>query len=127
MQNNIYEFSQEGIVTSIENGALRGLYVVKIKTDELTISVDVTNQINIFNLNEKYNIIISKNRPRFTQNDFCGHGYIVTEKRTQENYVTLISLYGLIIRIESKYSFIKKFGFNIMDHVYFCAIKVNKV
>lgn len=124
MQAGLAEFRQEGIVNSIENGALRGLYIVKIMTNDVTISLDVTKQINIFNVNEKYNIIISKNKPEFTQNDFCGHGYIVTEKKLQDSYVTIVSLYGLLIRIESKYSFIKKYGFNVMDHVYFCAIKI---
>ncbi|ARM75886.1 DNA-directed RNA polymerase subunit G [Acidianus manzaensis] len=123
MQSNTTEFKEDGIVNSIEAGALRDLYIVKINTDNINISLDVTRQINIFNKDEKVTIIISRTRPNFTDNDFCGQGYIVTEKKSDHGYVTIISLYGLIVRIESQQSFINKYGFNIMDHVYFCAIK----
>ncbi|AWR97246.1 DNA-directed RNA polymerase subunit G [Acidianus sulfidivorans JP7] len=123
MQSTTAEFKEEGVVNSIDIGALRDLYVVNIHTEDANITIDVVKQINIFNINEKYQIIISKTKPNFSDNDFCGHGYIVTEKKDKDKYITIVSLYGLIVRIESKESFLNKFGFNIMDHIYFCALK----
>ncbi len=125
MQRANYEFNEEGTISSIQKGVLRDLYVVNIKCQDININLDVTSEINIFNNNEKVNVIISRSKPSFTQNDFCGHGYIVTEKVDQNSktYATIISLFGLLVKIESNSSFLNKYGFNIMDHIYFCVIK----
>ncbi|BDC19285.1 DNA-directed RNA polymerase subunit G [Acidianus sp. HS-5] len=125
MQRINYEFNEEGIVSSIQKGVLRDLYVVNIKCQDININLDVTSEINIFNNNEKVNVIISRSKPIFTSNDFCGHGYIVTEKVDQnaKTYITIISLFGLLVKIESNSSFLNKYGFNVMDHVYFCILK----
>lgn len=127
MQRINYEFNEEGTIGSIQKGVLRDLYVVNIKCQDININLDVTSEINIFNNNEKVNVIISRSKPSFTQNDFCGHGYIVTEKekvnQNKKTYITILSLFGLLVKIESDSSFLNKYGFNIMDHIYFCVIK----
>ncbi|EZQ03038.1 DNA-directed RNA polymerase subunit G [Candidatus Acidianus copahuensis] len=113
-------------VEDIDRGALRELYVVKFVCDNgRKITMDIVNQINIFSKNNKYDIIISKNKPEFTQKDFCGHGYIVTQKSTEGKYVTIISLYGLLIRIESDKNFLEEKNLTITDHIYFCAKNAN--
>lgn len=122
LSKNSYEYQELCKIASIEQGAIRGIDVIKLDCEKIKVDVDMISQINVFASNQQVKFIISKNKPEFTNNDFCAHGYIVTEKQ-QENYVTIISLFGPLIRIISNESFCKEYNLNIMDHVYVCIIK----
>jgi len=76
-----YNFSQECTVERIEKGELRDLLVVKIKCGEITMNLDVVSSINIFKEGGKVRTIISQQPPEYSPDDFCAHGYVVTEKR----------------------------------------------
>ncbi|AWR94446.1 DNA-directed RNA polymerase subunit G [Acidianus brierleyi] len=122
LSKNSYEYQELCRITSIEQGAIRGIDVIKLDCGKIKIDVDMISQINVFTANQQVKFIISKNKPEFTNNDFCAHGYVVTEKH-QESYVTIISLFGPLIRIVSDESFCNKYNISIMDHVYVCIIK----
>lgn len=123
MMSVIYNFSQECTVERIEKGELRDLLVVKIKCGEITMNLDVVSSINIFKEGGKVRTIISQQPPEYSPDDFCAHGYVVTEKR-KDSFITLISFFGPVLRISSQESFTKITQLKVMDHVYFCASNV---
>jgi DNA-directed RNA polymerase subunit G len=123
LSKNSYEYQELCKIDSIEQGAIRGIDVIKLDCGKIKADVDMISQINIFGQNQQVKFIISKNKPEFTENDFCAHGYLVTEKH-QENYITIISLFGPLIRIVSNESFCNEYNLNIMDHVYVCILKM---
>lgn len=118
-------------INSIERGSLKNLSMVNMSCNGFNVSFDIIDSINIFSQKEKVKVIISKNRPSYSHDDFCGHGYIVTELKDSSlnngnKYTTIISLYGLLVKIISnKESFLRTSQLNIMDHVYFCVKKNN--
>ncbi|BBG24452.1 DNA-directed RNA polymerase subunit G [Sulfuracidifex tepidarius] len=117
--------NEECKVVSVNKTGLKGNLVVELSCDNKKILFDIIESINNFKPDEKVKAIISKNRPEFGAEDFCGHGYIVTQKKNEESLITIISLFGLLIKvIEDKNSnFMKKVNLNIMDHIYFCVRK----
>ncbi|MEM4884572.1 MAG: DNA-directed RNA polymerase subunit G, partial [Saccharolobus sp.] len=101
--------------------------IVNLYCGNIGIDFDIIDHINIFHEKEKVNVILSKDKPRYTSEDFCAHGYVVTEikDKMSSKHKTIISLFGLLVRIMSeKESILDLFKINIMDHIYFCVRKV---
>ncbi|WP_238024716.1 DNA-directed RNA polymerase subunit G [Metallosphaera javensis (ex Hofmann et al. 2022)] len=119
-----YAFSETCKIDSIKRGELRDLLVISMKCQDTEFNLDMISSLNMFNDGESVNIVLSKERPDFTERDFCAHGYVVTQKKKNEGaYVTIISFFGPLLRISSKDDFLKRAGLNVMDHVYFCVKK----
>lgn len=124
--SEVDSINEECKVISINKTSLKGNLLVELSCENnKKILFDIIESINNFKPNEKVKVVISKNRPEFEAEDFCGHGYIVTQKRNDEFVTTIISLFGLLIKIiEDKNSnFMQKSNLNIMDHIYFCVRK----
>ncbi len=120
-----YEIDRECVVTGKIDGSLKGLKILTLNCQDLSLNLDIVKEIDIFDINEKVRLIISRNKPEYTSNDFCAHGYLFYEKMQQDNvYVSLISIYGLIAKITSNEGIIRKGILNMMDHVYLCIRKV---
>lgn len=117
-----YEIDKQCVVTDKVPGSLKDLKVLTLDCQDLKLNLDIVKEIDIFNVNDKVRLIISREKPEYTSNDFCAHGYIFYEKRQDNDskYVSLISLYGLIVKIISDEGLIKKGTLNMMDHVYLC-------
>lgn len=112
-------------IEKISEGAFKNLYILNLSCkDNIKINVDMPKEINIFKDNQNVQFILSKNKPQYTKEDFCAHGYVVTEKTNNSEIVTLISLFGLLIRISSLSGLVKSGNFSIMDHVYVCIKKI---
>ncbi|MEM3293350.1 MAG: DNA-directed RNA polymerase subunit G, partial [Metallosphaera sp.] len=73
-----YVFSEICDIVSIKKGELRDLLVISIKCKDIDITLDMISSINMFEQGEKVNLTISKERPEFSERDFCAHGYVVT-------------------------------------------------
>ncbi len=125
LADNSYKLEKPCNISSIEPGALRGIDVIKLECGDLKVNVDIISSINIFSPGEKVKLVVSASKPQFTERDFCGHGYIVTEKKQAEKYITIISIFGPLVRIESDNSFLSSSKLNIMDHVYVCILKTS--
>lgn len=128
MESSTQEINLNCEINSIEKGSLKNLLIVKLSCDNININFDIVENINIFNEKDKVRVIISRAKPSYTNKDFCGHGYIVTELKdtTQDGkYNLIISLFGLLVKISNKESLLKTFGLNVMDHVYFCVKKIS--
>ena len=110
-------------ISSIEQGSLKGLYIVKMNCENYYVEFDIVDVINVFKQEESVKMIISKEKPIYTSNDFCAHGYLFYEKKEGEKVLDQISLYGLIVKIYSNNGLINSKIFNMMDHVYFCVRK----
>ncbi|MBP1358263.1 MAG: DNA-directed RNA polymerase subunit G [Sulfolobus sp.] len=108
-------------ITSIDKGSLKGLYVVKMDCEKYHVEFDIIDTINIFNQEDNVKMIVSREKPSYTSNDFCAHGYIFYEKPEGDRILTQISLYGLIVKVYTEKGLIKDKIFNMMDHVYFCV------
>ncbi|BCU70592.1 DNA-directed RNA polymerase subunit G [Stygiolobus caldivivus] len=113
-------------VNRIEQGSLKNLLILKLECeDNILIESDIVEEINLFREGENVRVEISREKPSYTEKDFCAHGYLFYEK-TQEDGSTLdqISLYGLIVKISSKgKGLIMDNMFKMMDHVYYCIKK----
>lgn len=107
-------------IDSILPGSLRGYSIVKLNCNSLNAEVDIPNEVMIFKNGEEVKLIISRERPEYSNRDFCAHGYIFYEKKDKEDYISLISLYGLLVKITTKEGLISSKKFNMMDHIYFC-------
>jgi len=123
LAGNNYKLEKTCNITSVEPGALRGIDLINLECEDLKVGVDMISSINVFSPGEKVKLVIAKSKPEFGERDFCGHGYVVTEKRQSNKYVTLISIFGPLIRIESENSFLSSNNLSIMDHVYVCLLK----
>ncbi|ACP48089.1 DNA-directed RNA polymerase, subunit G (RpoG) [Sulfolobus islandicus Y.N.15.51] len=129
MESKAQEIILSCEINSIERGSLKNLSIIHMSCNDFNISFDIIDNINIFSQKEKVKAIISKNRLSYTNDDFCGHGYIVTELKDSSSnngnrYTTIISLFGLLVKIISnKESFLKTHQLNVMDHIYFCVKK----
>ncbi|MEM0130872.1 MAG: DNA-directed RNA polymerase subunit G [Saccharolobus sp.] len=127
MESRAQENILECEVNSIQKGSLKNLLIVNLYCGNIGIDFDIIDHINIFHEKEKVNVILSKDKPRYTSEDFCAHGYVVTEikDKMSSKHKTIISLFGLLVRIMSeKESILDLFKINIMDHIYFCVRKV---
>ncbi|MEM3351562.1 MAG: DNA-directed RNA polymerase subunit G [Saccharolobus sp.] len=127
MESRAQENILECEVNSIQKGSLKNLLIVNLYCGNIGIDFDIIDHINIFHEKEKVNVILSKDKPRYTSEDFCAHGYVVTEikDKMSSKHKTIISLFGLLVRIMSeKESILDLFKINIMDHIYFCVSKV---
>ncbi|MEM0016186.1 MAG: DNA-directed RNA polymerase subunit G [Saccharolobus sp.] len=127
MESRAQENILECEVNSIQKGSLKNLLIVNLYCGNIGIDFDIIDHINIFHEKEKVNVILSKDKPRYTSEDFCAHGYVVTEikDKMSPKHKTIISLFGLLVRIMSeKESILDLFKINIMDHIYFCVRKV---
>jgi DNA-directed RNA polymerase subunit G len=127
MESRAQENILECEVNSIQKGSLKNLLIVNLHCGNIGIDFDIIDHINIFHEKEKVNVILSKDKPRYTSEDFCAHGYVVTEikDKMSSKHKTIISLFGLLVRIMSeKESILDLFKINIMDHIYFCVRKV---
>ncbi|MFP3259423.1 MAG: DNA-directed RNA polymerase subunit G [Sulfolobus sp.] len=113
-------------INSIEAGTLKNLYIVKMNCGVYDVEFDIVDVINIFNKGDKVKLIISKQRPEYSNRDFCAHGYLFYEKKQENNKVLdQISLFGLIVKIYSDQGLIQLKIFNMMDHVYYCVKKLS--
>ncbi|MEM1622032.1 MAG: DNA-directed RNA polymerase subunit G, partial [Metallosphaera sp.] len=119
-----YSFSEMCKIDSIKKGELRDLLIVAVRCQDTEFNLDMISSLNMFKDGENVNVILSKERPDFTEKDFCAHGYVVTQKKKGDGtFVTIISFFGPLLRISSKDDFLKRAGLNVMDHVYFCVRK----
>ncbi|AWS00608.1 DNA-directed RNA polymerase subunit G [Metallosphaera hakonensis] len=118
-----YVFSENCKIDSIRKGELRDLLVATIKGKNLEMILDVISSLNVFNEGEEVRVILSREKPEFTEKDFCAHGYVVTEKKKGDNFVSIISFFGPLLRIVSADGFLQRVGLKSMDHVYFCVRK----
>ncbi|BDB97173.1 hypothetical protein SACC_01900 [Saccharolobus caldissimus] len=128
MESSTQEINLNCEINGIEKGSLKNLLIVKLSCDNININFDIVENINIFNEKDKVRVIISRTKPSYTNKDFCGHGYIVTELKDTTpdgKYNLIISLFGLLVKISNKESLLKTFGLNVMDHVYFCVKKIS--
>lgn len=110
-------------ILSIDKGSLKGLNIVKMECGNYHVEFDIIDTINIFNVDEKVTLLISRNKPNYSSSDFCAHGYIFYEKPENNMILSQISLYGLIVKIYSEKGLINSKIFNMMDHLYFCVKK----
>lgn len=110
-------------ITSINKGSLRGLYVISMECEKYKVEFDIVDTINIFKEGENVKMILSKDKPKYSSDDFCAHGYLFYEKAQGNDILSQISLYGLIVKIYSEKGLIGSKLFNMMDHVYFCVSK----
>jgi DNA-directed RNA polymerase subunit G len=123
--NTIDGLNEQCEITSINKGTLKGILLVEMHCEKHEIIFDIVNDINTFTQKEKVNVVLSKIRPEFGPEDFCGHGYIVTQKKNESGLVTIISIFGLLVKIIDKddNNLVKDTNLNIMDHIYFCVKK----
>lgn len=63
-------------ITSIDKGSLKGLLIVKMSCENYQVEFDILDSINIFRNEENVKMEISREKPTYTSNDFCAHGYI---------------------------------------------------
>ncbi|AHC51050.1 DNA-directed RNA polymerase subunit G [Sulfolobus acidocaldarius SUSAZ] len=112
-------------ISSIEKGALKNLYVVKMYcNNDLKIEFDITKELSIFSKDEEVTFIISREKPEYSEKDFCAHGYLFLERQQDDgSFIDEISLYGLIVKILSKNGLINSKLFKMMDHIYYCVKK----
>lgn len=129
MEIRSQEINLECEINGIDRGSLKNLLVVKLVCKDFNINFDILENINIFKEKDKVKVFISNTKPSYTKDDFCAHGYVVTELKDgsseQQKFSTIISLFGLLVKIMGKESFLKTYGLNVMDHVYFCVRKSN--
>ncbi|MEM0374543.1 MAG: DNA-directed RNA polymerase subunit G [Sulfolobaceae archaeon] len=114
------KISEECKINSIIAGSLRGYSIVKISCNNLNAEVDIPDELLIFKENENIKFLVVKDKPQYTNKDFCAHGYLFYERKDKDEYISLISLYGLIVKITTKEGLIASKKFNMMDHVYLC-------
>lgn len=112
-------------IEKISEGSLKNLYILNLKCENnFLINIDIPKEINIFQDNEIIKFVISKEKPQYTSNDFCAHGYVVTEKDYgNNNILTIISLFGLLVRVTSPTGLVKQGKLSVMDHIYLCIKK----
>ncbi|BAB65302.1 DNA-directed RNA polymerase subunit G [Sulfurisphaera tokodaii] len=110
-------------ITSIDKGSLKGLIIIKMDCGIYQVEFDILESINIFKQEENVSMIISREKPVYTSNDFCAHGYLFYEKPEGNKILDQISLFGLIVKIYSEKGLIGNSLFKMMDHVYFCVKK----
>ncbi|MGC9104844.1 MAG: DNA-directed RNA polymerase subunit G [Thermoprotei archaeon] len=117
------EIEKECRIESKTPGSLKGLKLLNLDCGDYKITVDVVEEIDLFNEGDNVTFLVSREKPSFTNRDFCAHGYLFYEKKNGEGFVSLISLYGLLVRIQSSDGIISKGTLNMMDHVYVCIKK----
>lgn len=78
-----YSFSEMCKIDSIKKGELRDLLIVAVRCQDTEFNLDMISSLNMFKDGENVNVILSKERPDFTEKDFCAHGYVVTQKRRE--------------------------------------------
>jgi DNA-directed RNA polymerase subunit G len=119
--------NEECEVSSIDRGSLKGNLIIELACGKRKIIFDMIENINTFNKKEKVTMTLSKNRPEFGPNDFCGHGYVVTQKRSENSLTTIISLFGLLVKVneEPNSNILDDLKMSLMDHVYFCVKKIS--
>jgi DNA-directed RNA polymerase subunit G len=112
-------------IISILQGQLQSLSILQINCNNnkngYLIEMDIPNEINMFNEGEVVNFILDTEKPNYSPKDFCAHGYLFYERKDKEEYINLISLYGLLVKIISKEGLINSKKFKMMDHVYLCV------
>ncbi|WP_338600036.1 DNA-directed RNA polymerase subunit G [Sulfolobus tengchongensis] len=128
MESKAQEIILDCEIKNIEKGSLKNLSIVKMSCNDIDVNFDIIDNINIFKENEKVKMLLSKSKPIYTSNDFCAHGYIVTELKdtsitADARYTMIISLFGLLVKISNKDSLLRLFQFHVMDHIYFCVKK----
>ena len=112
-------------IDKIEQGSLKNLLILKMQCGDVIIETDMVEELNLFKEGDSVRVEISREKPTYTEKDFCAHGYLFYE-RPQEDGTILdqISLFGLIVKISFKNGgLIKDNVFKMMDHVYYCIKK----
>ncbi|MCG2884070.1 MAG: DNA-directed RNA polymerase subunit G [Sulfolobales archaeon] len=106
-------------------GSLKGLKLLNLDCGDFTATVDLVQEIDVFDEGNDVAFVVSRDKPNYTPNDFCAHGYLFYEKKSDNAFVSLISLYGLLVKIVSNSGIISSGILNMMDHVYVCIKKLN--
>jgi|BEDMetMinimDraft_2_1075160.scaffolds.fasta_scaffold00552_2 DNA-directed RNA polymerase subunit G len=111
----------KGRVKSKVPGTIPGVQIAKIEGDGVDMEMDVLREYDVIPLNSEVEVELSKERPNFTENDFCAHGHLFLEKEMEGRKATLLSLYGLVVKFWTTDGLIKSGKFSMMDHVYLCV------
>ncbi|BBD71981.1 hypothetical protein HS1genome_0370 [Sulfodiicoccus acidiphilus] len=110
-----------GAVVDKKPGQIPGAWIARVESQGTTVELDVLREFDLFREGSKVVVELSKSRPDFSAEDFCAHGYLFSEKENNGKRVTLLSLYGLIVRFTTDDGLISSGKFSMMDHVYLCV------
>jgi len=123
MQSSSQGLEFRGKVKSVREGSIPGIVVVDFQPEAKSafISFDVPTQLNSFRSDQELLISITRERPSFGERDYCCRGYLFSEKRKEQGFLTLISSFGLLIWVRTEEGLLNTGVFQIMDQVYFCA------
>ena len=116
-------------VEKIEPSKIRKIILATLKCGNLTVSLDLVKDLLIFSEGDKVEVLLTKERPEFTEEDLVIWGYVMTKKRKpvdkgkEGRFINklLISLWGYLLVLESAKDILD--AFSIMDKVY---LKISK-
>ncbi|BCU67386.1 hypothetical protein HS7_08230 [Sulfolobales archaeon HS-7] len=97
--------------------------MIEVEGDGIAFSVDMVKELVSLTKGQEVIVSLTKSKPEFTERDFCARGYVFHERNVNGRFVTLISLFGLLVKVNSSEGLLQKGVFAMLDHVYLC-IKV---
>jgi len=106
----------------LEKAKIPQIYLLNANCNGISLTMDVHEELNIFENTEKITLQILHEKPTCTSNDFCGYGYLFSKKNLNDKTVILISIGGFIVRLEGETNILKDLP--IMEKVY---IKVTPI
>jgi DNA-directed RNA polymerase subunit G len=107
----------ECIVKEIEKLRLPGMYRVKAGCDSTTVTVETYEKIMMVQPGWKLIVEVTDSKDDCMKHDFCGQGYVVSNKKVEEKYRVVISLHGPLIVVYSDKR-LRESIFNTMSKVY---------
>lgn len=106
----------------LEKAKIPQIYLLNANCNGISLTMDVHEELNIFENTERITLQILREKPTCTSNDFCGYGYLFSKKNLNGRTIILISVGGFIVRLEGETNTLKDLP--IMEKVY---IKVTPI
>jgi DNA-directed RNA polymerase subunit G len=106
-------------IENMQSSYLPDISIMELScNDNIKIKMDIHRKVNIFKVGEKVSVIISKSLPQYVEGrDFVAHGYVISKRMENSNYVIYISLWGFILILSTQKP--ETFSeFKVMDKVY---------
>jgi len=89
--------SLEGVIDSVQEGALKGQLLATLKAGDVRVVFDLIRDVMDFKEGDRIRITITGEKPKdLDRFEFCGHGYLVNEDKSGN--VTLFSIWGIIFK-----------------------------
>ncbi len=112
----------EGVVKKVEKSIIPKVYILTVDCEEAVLKLDLVKDLLIFDEGDRVNIVISREKPQFSEGkDLVIWGYVLSKKKTlsgEKPNKLLISLWGYLLIIETKRDDIID-SFDYLDKVYF--------